>query len=154
MGSKSLTYFKLNLGDWIIGTIGKIREPYVKKEWNKAWFKTYKELGGESQNSGKKGCPKNAAFCLFKLDRIKESNMHFETLTYQEIQAQYGPNGVYAIMAIDILQAEPSLDLNSLWKKVQEKYKKEIRKKPAISNQGAVTVAFKLFNNRNVISKE
>ena len=41
MGSKNLTYFKLNLWDWIRGTIEKIHEPYAKKEWNKAWVKTY-----------------------------------------------------------------------------------------------------------------
>ena len=151
MSSKSLTYLKLNLWEWINGTIAKVKAECIKREWDAAWLKTYKELGGKSQKSGKKGCPKNAAFCLFKLDRIKESNMHFETLTYQEIQAQYGPNGVYAIMAIEFLQADPSLNLNSLWKKVQDKYRKEIMKTPAKSNQGAATVAFKLFNNRKII---
>ena len=54
-------------------------------------------------------------------------------------------------MVIDILQAEPSFNLNSLWKKVQDKYKKEVRKNPAKSNQCAATVAFKLFNNRKII---
>jgi len=54
-------------------------------------------------------------------------------------------------MAIDILQAEPSLNLNSLWKKVQDKYQKEIGKNPSKSDQGAATVAFKLFNNEKII---
>ena len=71
--------------------------------------------------------------------------------TAQDVYDKYGPNGVYAIMAIDVLQAEPSLNLKSLWKKVQDKYKNEIRKNPAKSNQGAVTVAFKLFNNTKII---
>ena len=86
------------------------------------------------------------------MGRIKESNVTSESLTYKDIRDKYGKNGVYAIMAIDILQDEPSLNLNPLWKKVQDKYKKEIRKNPAKSNQGVATVAFKLFNNRKIIS--
>ena len=151
MGPKNLTYFKLNLWDWIRGTIDKIHEPYAKEEWNKAWVQTYKELGVKSQKSGKKGCPKKAAYCLFMMGRIKGGNKPFELLTYQDIMDKYGPNGVYAIMTIDILQAEQSLNLNLLWKEVQDKYKKEIRKNPAKSNQGAATVAFKLFNNKKII---
>ena len=151
MSSKSLTYLKLNLWEWINGAIDKVNAECLKKEWNDAWFKTYKELGGESQNSGEKGCPKNAAYFLFKFGRIKGSNMPLKTPSDQDVLDKYGKNGVYAKMAIDILQAEPSLNLNSLWKKVQDKYRKEIGKKPAQSNQGAATVAFKLFNNRKII---
>ena len=151
MGSKSLTYLELNLWDWIRGTIKKIHKPYAKEEWNKNWLKTYKELGGKSRVSGKKGCPKNAAYCLFMMGRIKESNVTSENLTYQDVMDKYGPNGVYAIMAIDILQGVTTLSLNSLWKKVQDKYKKESGKNPAKSNQGAATVAFELFNNGKII---
>ena len=155
MGTESLTYLRLNLWDWIRGTIEKIQhEPYAKEEWNKAWVKTYKELGGKSQESGKKGCPKKAAYCLFMMGKIKGSNKPFERLTYQDIQNKYGKNGVYAIMAINILKDDQSLNLNSLWKKVQDKYIEEIGEKPAKSDQGAVTVAFKLFNNRKIISKQ
>lgn len=114
MGPKNLTYFKLNLWDWIRGTIEKIHEPYAKEEWNEAWVETYKELGGKSPESGKKGCPKKAAYCLFMMGRIKESKKPFETLTYQDVMDKYGPNAVYAIIAIDILHPEPSLNLNSL----------------------------------------
>ena len=151
MSAKSLAYLKVNLWELINGTIAKVNAECIKREWDGAWFKTYKELGGRSQNYGKKGCPKNAAFCLFKLGRIKGSNMPLETLSDQDVLDKYGKNGVYAKMAIEILQAEPSLNLNSLWKKVQDKYRKEIGKKPAQSNQGAATVAFKLFNNRKII---
>ena len=80
--------------------------------------------------------------------------MPFECLTYQDVLDKYGKNGIYAIMAIDILQAEQSLNLNSLWKEVQDKYLEEIGENPAKSDQGAATVAFKLFNNRKIISKE
>jgi len=85
MGSKSLTYLKLNLWDWIRGIIEKIKEAYAKEEWNKTWFKTYKELGGERPYSGNKGCPRAAAYCLFMMGRIKESNMPFRVLSYQDI---------------------------------------------------------------------
>ena len=84
------------------------------------------------------------------MGRIKESNMPFECLTYQDVLDKYGKNGIYAIMAIDILQAEQSLNLNSLWKEVQDKYLEEIGENPAKSDQGAATVAFKLFNNRRI----
>ena len=85
------------------------------------------------------------------MGRIKESNKPFESLTYQDVMDKYGKNGVYAKMAIEFLRAETFLNLNSLWNRVQEKYKKESGKNPAISNQGAVTVAFKLYNNEKII---
>ena len=154
MGSESLTYLKINLWDWIRGTIDKIHEPYAKEKWNKAWVDTYKELGGKSQESGKKGCPKRAAYCLFMMGRIKESKKPFESLTYKDIRDKYGINGAYAMMAINILKDDQSLSLNSLWKKVQDKYIEEIGENPAKSNQGAATIVFKLFNNRKIIYKE
>ena len=42
MSSNSLTYLKLNLWEWINGTIAKVNAECIKKEWDDAWLKTYK----------------------------------------------------------------------------------------------------------------
>ena len=150
MSTGSLTYLKINLWDWINKTIAKINPNCTKKEWDDAWLETYFNIGDKSHNSGTKDCPKNAAYCLYKLGRIKGTNIPYKTKSYLDIFNKYGRNALYAIIAYDLLKDNRTLALNDLWQKVRNIYKKEIGKEAAKSNQGAVTVTFKLFHNNKL----
>ena len=43
-------FCNISLKDWVLGTIKKVERG---AKWNCAWLKTYFELGGESESSGK-----------------------------------------------------------------------------------------------------
>ena len=155
MSAKSLAYLKVNLWELINGTIAKVNAECIKREWDGAWFKTYKELGGRSQNSGEKGCPKNAAYFLFKFGRIKGSKISVKPLPDNlDILNEYGKNALYAKISLELLINEKSLDKSVLWTKVQEKYKKATGKEPAKNDAGAATVIFKIIHNNKVYKRD
>ena len=54
-------------------------------------------------------------------------------------------NGVYAMLAVRLLGADPDLDAVTLWQEVQEAVRREVRGNPAGSDEGAATVTLKLW---------
>jgi hypothetical protein len=56
------TFFNVDLKSWVFGTIKKVEQGV---EWNPAWQDTYREVGGKSEESGKKGCPMNGTKTLY-----------------------------------------------------------------------------------------
>jgi len=152
---RDLIYLNLNLWEWVKGTIDKIclAEPITISEWNGAWERTYFELGGKKRSSGTKGCPKKAAYTLYYLGRITGTNRPCLDWSYQKIKNELSKNGVYAILAVELLKKDPDLNLHDLWLRIKEKYKTELNDEPAESNQGGSTVAFKLFHNKKLISQ-
>ena len=48
------TFLSVDLKSWVFGTIKKVQQG---TDWNNAWQKTYRELGGKSDESEKKGMP-------------------------------------------------------------------------------------------------
>ena len=95
---------KIPVTQWIRGTIEKMNKAGKQdsQSWNDYWFETYKELGGQSEESGTKGCPKHAAYGLWRLGRIKETNIPYHHQAINSINQEYGKNAVYAILALDL----------------------------------------------------
>jgi hypothetical protein len=52
MGKGTGVLNKINTCEWVCGTIERVESN--KQLWNDAWFTTYKALGGQSADSGKK----------------------------------------------------------------------------------------------------
>ena len=134
-------FYNINLKDWVLGTIKKVEHG---ADWNCAWLKTYFGLGGKSRESGTKGCPKKGAETLYLLGRIKGFG-RFQNPGLGDIRRNYSKNGVYAILALEYIQREPNMSQSELWHKIKERFRRELNEKPAESNQGGPTVAYKLW---------
>ena len=123
------------------------------QSWNTFWYKTYEEKGGQSEESGTKGCPKHAAYGLWRLGRIKETNIPYQHQAINSINQEYGKNAVYAILALDLLEKhQDSRNKTNLWNQVREQYKNAFHEEPAISQQGAITVVVTLFEEGQIVT--
>lgn len=136
------TFLSVGLRAWILGTIGKVR---AGEEWAKAWKATYKEIGGQSCESGKKVCPMVAARTLYEFGRIKDAGTPFLDWDIADLWRS-SRNGTYAMLAVGLARNDPTLDSTKLWKLVQDAVRRETGDEPAASDQGAVTLAFKLWH--------
>ncbi|WNM56382.1 DUF6979 family protein [Candidatus Nitrospira allomarina] len=98
--------YKIPLTRWVRGTME--RNNAVGNDdmetWSKFWLKTYKDLGGNSDNSGSKECPKYAAYGLWRLGRISNSGKGFQNWTLERINEKLGKNATYAVFALDLLE--------------------------------------------------
>lgn len=68
-------FLSVNLKSWIFGTLWKVQRG---TSWNDAWEETYREIGGMSEESGKKACPMNGAKTLYLLGRIEGGKMPYK----------------------------------------------------------------------------
>ncbi len=70
----------------ILKTIKKMNSvgAHSAREWGKAWRKSYFELGGTSLKSASKGCPKAAAFGLWKLGLIQSAGLPLRSMSITE----------------------------------------------------------------------
>ncbi|MCL1123422.1 DUF6979 family protein [Shewanella surugensis] len=141
--------FRVNLNDWLEGTIIKVKN---NECWNTAWLETYKELGGQSVESGKKSCPKNAARILYQSGRLKGHNKPYKNVSFKDVKANDSVNGVYALMAIEQLKQNDSIELSSLVKSVHENFKKQFGTAPN-TDQGAIKLTFKLWHLNKIFQK-
>jgi hypothetical protein len=149
--------FSIPLTQWVRETIDKMNSSgkHDFYSWNDYWRKTYLQLGGKSIKSGSKECPKHAAFGLWRLGRIKNANVSFQKVPITNIHQEYGKNAVYAVLALNLLAAKPSrISKAGLWRQVQEKYRELVHEEPAISQQGAVTVAQTLFEEGQIVTEQ
>ena len=137
------TYLSVDLRSWVLGTIKKVQSG---ADWNHAWQNTYRELGGTSKENGKKGCPMNGTKTLYLIGRIQKSNMPYIRPRLQDVWDKSSANGVYALLALEHLSKNPKVALKNLWPKIQESVRNELKEKPARSNQGGPTVAYKLWH--------
>ena len=132
-------FCNISLKDWVLGTIKKVEHG---ADWNCAWIKTYFELGGESESSGKKSCPMKGAEILYLLGRIKGFGC-FKNPGLRYIW-DCSRNGAYAILALEYIQRKCNISQSELWSKIQEHIRRELNEEPAKTNQGGPTVAYKL----------
>ena len=109
------TFLSVDLKSWVFGTIKKVQQG---TDWNNAWQKTYRELGGKSEESGKKVCPMKGTKTLYLLGRINGSNMPYKNPPPREVWENNSKNGVYALLALEILSRNPSISLNDLWSRI------------------------------------
>lgn len=134
-------FMKVDLPTWVEETIAKHE---AGEEWNSAWRHTYAELGGTSEESGKKGCPMAAARTLYELGRIA-GHGSVRKIPLSRVSREYSKNGAYAIAAIECLKVDPTQSLTSLWRAIQERIRVETGEEPAVSNQGGPTLTYKLW---------
>lgn len=147
------TLFKIPLTRWVLGTVDKMTKYGYDdfQDWSQAWLQTYKELGGKSNETGKKQCPKHAAYALWQLGRIKNSSKPFQNLSLASIYDLYGKNAVYAILTLDLLSTNQAAQDNIfLWHQVQNMFLSKLHEEPAESQQGAVTIARILFDEGQI----
>ena len=135
-------FYKISLKDWVLGTIKKVERG---AKWNCAWLKTYFELGGKSESSGSKPCPKKGAETLYLLGRIKGFGC-FQNPGLRDIREGYSKNGAYAILALEYIQRDPDISLSELWSKIQERIRLELNEEPADNDQDSPRVAYKLWH--------
>ncbi len=149
--------FRIPLTLWIRGTIEKMNQSRKTDyhSWSHSWFETYKELGGKNDTSGTKECPQHAAYGLWRLGRIKNTNIPLRLMSISHIDKEYGKNVSYAILALELLESHQVEDTGTdIWGQVQSLYKIRMHKEPAQSQQGAVTIARALFADRLIVSNQ
>ncbi len=129
---------------WIYGTIEKCQQG---ESWSDAWCKTYRELGGESEENGKKSCRMKAAEALYEFGRIKDSGRPFKDCSdVSELwTGTLGRNGTYAILATRLLAEKWYPSTAELWKDIREAVKREVGDKPAVNENGGAAVPYKLW---------
>ena len=148
--------YKLSLSRWIRGTIDKMNRSNKRdiQSWSKFWLETYKELGGRSDKCGKKGCPQHAAYGLWRLGRIKGTNIPYQHKTIKDINQEFGKNAAYAVIAHDLLEKRQAANTDAnLWIQVQDIYREAVHDEPAKSQQGAITVAAILFKEGQIVTE-
>ena len=134
------TFVKVDLEKWVDGTIEKHENG---ESWNHAWFATYCNIGGQSEQSGEKACPKVAANTLYRFGRIKNSGVRFKPCERSRVWPCY-KNGTYAILATRMLRDDRDLSKASLWKEVRRAVLVLGNDELAGSDQGASRLAFQL----------
>ena len=133
---------RVDLGDWVYGTIERHRRGM---SWRAAWIASYRNIGGVSEASGRKGCPMAAARTLYQFGRLREAGMPYRQCDISELWRS-NRNGTYALIATRLLRTNPRLDKTSLWSAIQDAVRRETEDEPARTNQGGSTVAFQLWN--------
>jgi len=155
-------FLLMPLVKWVRGTIEKMNVVRSKelKDWKVCWLQMYMELGGKSckhltgkDGSGDKRCPMDAAYGLWRLGRIKGSGKSLGQ-TLKQVDESYGPNAVYAVLVLDLLEKNPTaIDWNqdAMWCSVRDSYRRDLGKEAAGTAQGALQIALGLFSEKQIV---
>ena len=135
------TFLGVDLRRWIYGTIEKTGRGDA---WSDAWTRTYREIGGRSESTGRKGCPMAAARTIYDYGRIRGAGVPFAVCDTGPLWRR-SRNGTYAMLALRLLRTEPVLNKTRLWSRIQDIVRRELGAEPARSNQGGPTLAFQLW---------
>ena len=144
---KDRIFLAVDALDWVYGTIEKVQRGVA---WSAAWRETYREVGGRSDESGRKGCPMAAARTLYEFGRIRDGGMPFLECDIVDLWP-CSRNGTYAMLAIRLLRDDPALGKARLWRGIQEAVRRETGDEPALSNQGGPTLAFLLWGEGVIV---
>ncbi len=147
--------FNIPLVHWVQRTIERMNAAGKDdfETWSNYWFQTYRELGGTSDNSGSKECPKHAAYGLWRLGRISNSGKAFQNWTLERVNKEFGKNAAYAVLALNLLESKRDCSKTELWSKVQESYCQKIGGPSANSEQGAIRISLGLFSEGQNVSR-
>ena len=135
-------FLGVDLRRWVYGTIEKAGRG---DSWGDAWTRTYREIGGCSKSTGKKGCPMVAARTLYEYGRICGGGKPFQDCDIEHLW-RLSKNGTYAMLALRLLGTDPTLNKTRLWSRIQDTVRCEMGAEPAASNQGGPTLAFQLWH--------
>ena len=134
--------YNVLLKDWVLGTIRGVE---AGEDWNASWRRTYRAIGGKSDSIGQKVCPRKGAQTLYELGRIKNTQLPLRKPGLREIWDNYGKNGAYSILALELQEKNPNIESGELWKQIKSRIRSDLGEEPAKSNQGAPTIASKLW---------
>ena len=114
-------------------------------DWVRFWLQTYRELGGQSIDSGNKGCPRAGAYGLWYLGRLVRGGRALQARPLLDVDRDLGKNAAYGLIAADMLDDGESASLSELWPVVRNEYLRQTGKEAARTEQGEVRVVRVLF---------
>jgi hypothetical protein len=143
---------KIPVTQWVLDTATKMQAAGTKEvsDWNRFWLQTYQALGGESDESGSKGCPRAGAYALWFLGRLRAGKRPLQPMTVARINEVLGKNAAYVVIAADLLEGGAPESLDSLWESVRAQYKMHTGEEPAESEQGEIRLVVALFRERQL----
>lgn len=149
---------KIPVTPWVLGTVKKMNKMGAidKRKWDDSWLQTYGELGGRSEESGKKPCPKAAAYGLWFFGRLRDGGRAtLDFWTEDRVNQQLGKNknAAYAIITADLLAQGTTKSSKELWPTIQAQYTKHTGHEAAGSEQGEVRMVIALFYDQKIISE-
>lgn len=132
--------------DWVLGTIARMTREHSdeRSAWARCWYGAYHDLGGRSQASGNKGCPRAAAYGLWVLGRISQSGRPPLAWPVPRVREELGRNAAYAVIAADLAKVSPALSVQDVWPAVRLEFQRHCGEQAAISEQGEVKIALAL----------
>ena len=139
--------YKIPVWAWVSGTAGKMEAAGVedRETWSRYWVETYQALGG-TRTSGRKGCPRSAAYALWYLGWLKGSKRSALSWSINEIRDRLWKSAAYAAIAVHLLrQGAQSQPVDQLWESVRREFERKTGETAADTEQGAVTLATALF---------
>ena len=146
-GTQSDVLNKIAIRPWVFRTVEKMSAAGKAdvKTWDRFWLQTYQELGGKSETSGSKRCPRAAAFGLWTLGRLRGSGRDPRAWTLDQVNHDLGSNAAYAVIAADLLAKDATISQGLLWKMVRTTYEQHTRREPATLEQGEMKIVLALF---------
>jgi len=136
----SNAFLNVDLLKWVYGTVEKVQNG---AQWNDSWKSTYLDIGGISKYSSKKSCPMNASRVLYETGRITGCGIDYKYTNLQDVWRDT-KNGVYALIAIDVILNDKSIDYEQLKKLVYAETLTQFKSAPK-TDQGAIRLVFMLW---------
>jgi hypothetical protein len=132
--------------EWMLRTVAKANKEGCSngRSWAELWEDSYKEVGGRSMSVGQKGCPKNAAYGLWLLGRVKGAGRVWLDISVSDVNKEHGKNAAYAVLAVDILAEGNDYDVQQLWQRVKLLYLAATGEAPASKEQGQIRLVLAL----------
>lgn len=138
---------------WVSKTAAKMEASRVTDDasWSRYWVDTYFSLGGRSDSTGRKCCPKKAAYALWYLGWLKASPRPSLNWPLGQIRDELGKKAAYAAIAVRLLsRGSAAKPRSELWQSVRREFQRETGESAAKSEQGAVTIAVGLLQHGNL----
>jgi hypothetical protein len=148
---------KILVTPWVLGTVNKMSRSGAadKLAWNDSWIQTYRELGGQSEESGNKPCPRAGVYGLWFFGRLRDGGrpiLDFWTVDRTNQQLGRNKNAAYSIIAADLLIQGAAPSAKTLWPAIQAEYVKHTGHEPAVSEQGEIRMVVGLFCDQKIVS--
>jgi hypothetical protein len=146
---------KVPVAHWIRGTIEKMNRSGVEdsSSWASRWIETYYELGGQSDESGKKACPRAAGYGLWQLGRIRDGGKPWKDWSLTRIRQEFGKNATYAVLALQLLDNGANSRDPNIWDKVRSLYQQQLGEDAAQGEQGEIRLACILFDEGLIVTQ-
>jgi hypothetical protein len=137
---------KVCIVQWVMNTVEKMlaQDRQDPQTWNSNWLRSYEELGGTSRASGAKGCPRAAAYGLWRMGLIAGGGVPRSELTIQQVEEKYTRNAAYVAIAASRISKQGNLEARDLWDIVRAEYREQTGREPADSEQGEIRLVVAL----------